>query len=150
MNKLSHLLPTGKTLLRNDGTLLSSISLRFTSSSNLKTLAVPAVCLSKDGTTFLAYHPQRDFPYEHSRPLPENPATEEVGDQESASPLKVQIMTGFKDKAESRKLTQSDVAKMFGDYKGVFRKQPQERSRREFSEYQKKMKQKTLNELPEQ
>ena len=125
--------------------LISSAPLvRNSSSSSSKTLATPAVCLSKDGSTFLAYHPQRDFPYEHSRPLPSK-----IDDEDSASPLNVQIVKAFKEKSTSNKLSETDLEKMFSECKQFFRPQPQERKRKDVAEYEKMLKLKKLNELPE-
>jgi len=148
---LTFIIKPGKRLLKyENGCQISHLIHRSSSSSGkLKALPVPAVCLSKDGTTFLAYHPQRDFPYEHSRPLPAKKANESIDDHDTSSPLKVQIMRGFKEKAASKKLTNRDLEKMFGECQSFFRPQPQERSRAEDVEYRKMLKQKTLNELPD-
>ena len=130
----------------SDATKTASSAASSTRFSSTKTLATPAVCLSADGTTFLAYHPQRDFPYEHSRPLPPKiDAEAEFQD----SPFKVQIAKAFKEKSTSNKLTRKDLEQMFGECKSYFRPQPQERKRRDVAEYYKKLKDKTLNELPE-
>ena len=123
------------------------------SSSKLKDIPTPAVCLSKDGSAFLAYHPQRDFPYEHSRPLPPPSASIEDTDDpssSSSSPLKIQITKAFQEKKSKQpNLTLKDLGEMFGDRPNYFRAQPQERKRAEVAEYQKMLKRKTLNELPE-
>jgi len=155
MNRLSNLIPPGRRLLcHENGPQLFNLTNRSSSSSSssakLKTLPVPAVCLSKDGSTFLAYHPQRDFPYEHSSPIPNKTAEDNaIEEGDATSPLNVRIMREFKEKADSKKLTEKDLEKMFGECKAFFRPQPQERSRADDAEYRKMMKQKSLNELPE-
>jgi len=114
--------------------------------SSSKTLPTPAVCLSKDGSTFLAYHPQRDFPYEHTRPLPTQTPEEA---EYSSSPLKVQIAKAFREKKQTNKLSEKDLEKMFSECRQFFRPQPQERKRKDVAEYERKLKLKTLNELPD-
>ena len=155
MNKLILFAPPSKALLsgaigphlaRPFPPALVSARPSSSSSSSSGKVETPAICLSKDGTTFLAYHPQRDHPYEHTRPLPT--PTEDDADA-SLSPLKVQIVKAFREKTTSKKLTNQDLGNMFGEPKNWFRPQPQERSRKEFADYKRMLKQKRMNELPE-
>jgi len=157
MNMNSLRLLSGPWTLKATPKRKPSLPRPFTSSSSfsskLKDIPTPAVCLSKDGSAFLAYHPQRDFPYEHSRPLPPSSASIEDTDDpssSSSSPLKIQITKAFKEKKSKQpNLTLKDLGEMFGDRPNYFRAQPQERKRAEVAEYQKMLKRKTLNELPE-
>jgi len=102
--------------------------------------------LSKDGATVLAYHPQKDFPYEHSRPLPQ--PVDDLA-QYNDSPLKVGISKAFAEKTTSKQLTTKDLEIMFSEARGFFREQPQERKRKEVAEWKRQKKAKTLRELPD-
>lgn len=57
----------------------------------LSTNSKDKIVLTKDGSTFVAWHPPEDFPYEYTKPLPEVKAVEDT------SVLKTQMTDELKD-----------------------------------------------------
>ncbi|XP_041347510.1 39S ribosomal protein L42, mitochondrial-like [Gigantopelta aegis] len=70
---------------------------------------VPQVGLSPDGSTVVCWHPEPDFPYEHTQPLPRNQREMAEGD----SVLKVQYLVEEQIKYRSSGPTDKELSNMF-------------------------------------
>ncbi|XP_074645196.1 large ribosomal subunit protein mL42-like [Tubulanus polymorphus] len=74
-----------------------------------KTFPNPAIVLSKDGATVVCWHPEEEFPYELTKPLPRSVPEMEEGD----SLLKVQYLEKDKFEGKPMEVVNRELAEMF-------------------------------------
>lgn len=94
------------------------------SGSRLQALRnTPVVALSPDRTVYICWHPEPEFPYEHSRPIPRRLEQLEEGD----TVLKVQHLIAEKNKYSPDGPSKRELKEMFYTTKHQWLPKPRKR-----------------------
>ncbi|CAG5133768.1 unnamed protein product, partial [Candidula unifasciata] len=94
----------------------------------------PSVCLSPDKNTILCWHPEPEFPYEYTQPLPRAKTELEKGD----SVLKVQYLLDEKLKNRPDGPTVPELAQLFHTTRLAFRRRQRHEKKIELKKYKPK------------
>jgi len=86
----------------------------------------PTVVLSPDGNTVLCWHPEPEFPYEYSRPMPRNETEMQQGD----SALKVQYVMDERARHRADGPNQQELMKIFHTTRHAFDHKPRMKYRK--------------------
>jgi len=87
----------------------SSQQLTCAYATSSKKISGPAIVVSEDNSTIVCWHPEPEFPYEHSKPLPIKRQELEQGD----SVLKVQYIEDYENRHRPTGPTRLELEEMF-------------------------------------
>ncbi|GFS22429.1 39S ribosomal protein L42, mitochondrial-like [Elysia marginata] len=90
----------------------------FSVSCQMNKTKPPDVCLSPDKSMIMCWHPEPEFPYEHTQPLPRDKSELEVGD----SVLKIQYLVDEKLKNRPEGPTVNELSGLFYANKEDFKR----------------------------
>ncbi|KAK3734436.1 hypothetical protein RRG08_029111 [Elysia crispata] len=91
----------------------------------------PDVCLSPDKAMIMCWHPEPEFPYEHSQPLPRDKSQLEEGD----SVLKIQYLVDEKLKNRPEGPTVNELSELFYTNREDFKRRPRHEKKTEQVKY---------------
>ncbi|BFZ10362.1 hypothetical protein BsWGS_13401 [Bradybaena similaris] len=94
----------------------------------------PSICISPDNSTILCWHPEPEFPYEYTQPLPRAKTELEEGD----SVLKIQYLVDEKLKNRPDGPTVPELSQLFHTPRITFRRRQRHEKKIDMKKYKPK------------